>query len=672
MKSFSETEEAHVIYSFDVFDTCVSRRYAKPADIFFRLGLRLADEFSASSDNRVFARHFAKNRIRAERFANRLPHLRDSASIHEIYANALFPGLTHVDPAHLAEAEIDLERECIYPIPATKGHLDKLRREGHRIIFVSDMYLPANVLEPLLREIGILAEGDGLYVSCDVRLTKTSGKLFRYVLDKEGVRPNQVLHLGDSLRGDVEAPIRLGMHALRFTDALLTTDERRATGPGRVSRSPESSVVAALSRETRLHCGGEAQDSPALDRIRRGVIAPFLNAYVAWVIRSATEHGIKRLYFVARDGEVMHKIATRLLPASSDIELRYLYGSRRAWLHASIFPESEVWTKGLAPQGRVNTPRNILKRIGLDASEVAQIRDALDVTPGEMGRALGADENREFVSALRRTPGVHDRILASSSSARRVALRYFRQEGLLEDIPWAVVDTGWTLNCQASLKRILSSALGRDFRPVGYYIALMRNHLLEEDAGRAYSFVGYDNKVFCRRRHMIEHCFTPAMHATTQTYAEAGGKARAMLGEETRSQVELDYARRLHDISVVQAELIGREPLALGRLVAAEKAIVQMAVDLIARPSRQDAVALGALRATPDFFHEPGFAQDICRPLGIGDLAKLFRITYFSKSRSTTAPFLWLEGCCALSPPHINVPLAFLLWCNSTWTGLHR
>lgn len=40
---------------------------------------------------------------------------------------------------------------------------------------------------------------------------------------------------------------------------------------------------------------------------------------------------------------------------------------------------------------------------------------------------------------------------------RSLAEKYFRQEGLLEEGSWALVDVGWTLKSQLSLKKILST-----------------------------------------------------------------------------------------------------------------------------------------------------------------------------------------------------------------------
>jgi hypothetical protein len=70
----------------------------------------------------------------------------------------------------------------------------------------------------------------------------------------------------------------------------------------------------------------------AVDEVGRWVAAPLLVPYVLWLLSDARERGLGRLYFVARDGQVLLAIARRLAPrVGFDGELRYLYGSRRSW-----------------------------------------------------------------------------------------------------------------------------------------------------------------------------------------------------------------------------------------------------------------------------------------------------------------------------------------------------
>ena len=55
------------------------------------------------------------------------------------------------------------------------------------------------------------------------------------------------------------------------------------------------------------------------------VVAPFMVAFVEWIFKSANQDNVKRLYFLARDGQILWKIASRLIKAGvTDIDCRYL------------------------------------------------------------------------------------------------------------------------------------------------------------------------------------------------------------------------------------------------------------------------------------------------------------------------------------------------------------
>lgn len=62
--------------------------------------------------------------------------------------------------------------------------------------------------------------------------------------------------------------------------------------------------------------------------------------------------------------------------------------------------------------------------------------------------------------------------LAVRNAADHHAIAYFRQEGLLENVPYALVDSGWVGSLQLGLQRMLTVAGGRPIRLQGYYFGL--------------------------------------------------------------------------------------------------------------------------------------------------------------------------------------------------------
>lgn len=653
-----------ITYSFDVFDTCVSRSWAYPRDLFRELGARFAPK--NLSDDRVarFAHEFQIKRVRAEKRAYRASTFREAASIYDIYRHFAPPRGLRMDAKSLIEAEIQLERESIYPIQATVVFINRLREAGYRIIFVSDMYLPSSILSPVLHELGVMRDGDKLYVSCDIGLTKYSGRLYRHILQCEKLLPGQLDHTGDNVWADVKMPLSIGIKAHHFAASQLTPHEISMAGR-RLSRIRNSSHLAALSRRARLAGLARPDEERAdFESLIHSTIAPFLVSYVMWVIEQAKLQKIDRLYFVARDGEVLLRIARILCEKRQTPELRYLHGSRRAWLAPSIHPNLRGWEKLLITPGQTNSQYDILSRAGLDQESIGQIQGILHYAPPAQLKSLDRKTAEAFLTDVISNPETAAIMFESATKHRSIALTYLEQQGILDGSNWALVDAGWSLNCQAALKRILNAS-NSAIVPRGYYIALTRDHLSAEEAGPACAFITPDGSIFSRRRVIIEHCFTPATHATTCGYRMEETTAVPVFGKEIRGNNELNFAHRVQEAASTLASLVASDSKLRAEFRNYRKDVTNHAENLLRYPRRKDAQYMSAFGTIADLRHERSFIQPLCRPLRFSDVWNVLGIT-FSRRRNFHVPaFMWLEGSSALSAPHIRIPIAAMLMADA-------
>lgn len=207
------------VYSFDVFDTVLTRNVLYPKDVFHLIQRRIPARAMEAAPR--LGRCFWGERVWSE-FVARRKSTHEDVTFAEIYlALARACRLDDAQRDALMELELQVESEVLAPVPGAVELLASCRSEGVGLVFVSDMYLPAGFIRGVMEQAGLFLPGDRLYVSGDLGRTKGSGKLFRYLLDDLGLEPGQLVHCGDHLRSDFLVPQSLGMGVLHDGRALM-------------------------------------------------------------------------------------------------------------------------------------------------------------------------------------------------------------------------------------------------------------------------------------------------------------------------------------------------------------------------------------------------------------------------------------------------------------------
>lgn len=236
---------------------------------------------------------------------------------------------------------------------------------------------------------------------------------------------------------------------------------------GCMKRQDKRSVLPDITEEKR---------EETLQKIREEIFlyvwVPVLTEYVEWVLKEAVRSGKKRLYFLARDGFMMYGLAEKLVKERKiDLDLRYLKISRFAVRNAEYCFAGKEALHTLCSGGIDVSFETIMKRANLTEGEARHIAELTGYTK-DYKTAL----NYRRLCSLKKELYTCDRLFAyiqkHAKGCYDAAVSYFRQEGLLEDIPYALVDSGWVGTLQLSLQKILEHAAGGKIRLQGYYFGL--------------------------------------------------------------------------------------------------------------------------------------------------------------------------------------------------------
>jgi FMN phosphatase YigB (HAD superfamily) len=439
--------------SFDVFDTTLTRLCGPPQALYLWLGRQLWRQGVVP----VTPEQFAHARMRAEAVVWHRAGGMDAEVLvsdfhHEVLRSLL---LEERHLATLIEAELRLEERVLRRIPSAAAAIAAARQAGRQVVFTTDTYFDAGFVGRQLDRAGVREPGDRCFVSADRAASKASGRLFDVLLDELSEPAHAVVHVGDNAHSDLRIPRRKGISGHLLVDGQLNRYERLLG-----TRMWESGGLAAsfsgASREVRLKLGASDEDARAIRDVATGVAAPLIIGYVLWILHRAHDHGLQRLFFLARDGQLMARVAQILAPRLGlDIDVAYLYASRASTNLAGTFDVSEddlAWVFRDRPSLSVD---DMLARLDIAWDEVAGslVRQGVERSPAPTPDLVAA----RLSAALRSDP-LRDLVRSRASQRRRLVRAYLEQEGALGEGRSGIVDFGGVGSQVRALHSILSDA----------------------------------------------------------------------------------------------------------------------------------------------------------------------------------------------------------------------
>lgn len=236
---------------------------------------------------------------------------------------------------------IELQTEIKYSF-LNKTIVDEIKQhisKGDKVILISDMYWNEKSVRKILASKDQIFESLPIYVSCAHDATKSSGKLYELVRDKEQLVYREWTHTGDNKKSDYESAKKLGITAVLVKPGRRYQFEKKIS-----SLDNDSKLLYGIVSETRQKSNGTAYDLGA------SFAGPMVYQYVEWVLTEAEKRRINQLYFVLRDGYILKKVADIIIKDRGlGIKTDYLFGSRVAWRFPEITIDElknlSVWNK---------------------------------------------------------------------------------------------------------------------------------------------------------------------------------------------------------------------------------------------------------------------------------------------------------------------------------------
>jgi HAD superfamily hydrolase (TIGR01549 family) len=311
------------LYSFDIFDTLITRTTGRPDGIFYFM------QDALLKDSHTTVSSFVKENfydIRRQTEAN----LRNFLNVQEILLDDIYRliginnQLSNAQINYLKGLEINTEIKNSIGIQVNIDQVKTLIQNNKKVILISDMYHTSATIIKILCGIDSIFQNIPIYVSSEYLKTKSTGELYKLIYEREKVEYPEWMHIGDNFVSDVSVPKSLGIYSVQYISETLKPYEKR------IINSNSAYIQASI---------GAAKNARLFDckhnlKMEFGASfgGPLFFPYVKWVLQESIKKNIKHLYFVARDGYTLKKIADIIIKHEKyDLKTHYIYGSRLTW-----------------------------------------------------------------------------------------------------------------------------------------------------------------------------------------------------------------------------------------------------------------------------------------------------------------------------------------------------
>lgn len=302
--------DMHPVITFDVYDTLVCRVIYNDRDLW-----HLVDR-EYQKRNHAKPIGFFKKRELADHKARKTYPYRE-VTLDEIYE--VFADLYGQELADACKVlEIELEINLTFPNDEVIEAYQYALKKGKKVYIISDMYLTDTIIGQVLEHNKIKGY-DKLFVSCIYRKTKhEEGALFSAVLEEIQANAQDVLHIGNDAKADIQQSKRVGLDAY-----LIKPPSRKSyVNESKAKRNLDYSLLYGFIKK---YNSPTMPDSLAY-RLGFDVFGPIVKGFMEWIKVHKSSYNLDAILFLARDGYVLQEISDQ----ERELTSFYSYLSRRS------------------------------------------------------------------------------------------------------------------------------------------------------------------------------------------------------------------------------------------------------------------------------------------------------------------------------------------------------
>ncbi|MCP3929792.1 MAG: hypothetical protein GY705_11900 [Bacteroidetes bacterium] len=390
----------------------------------------------------------------------------------------------------LVQAEIEQEISVTYLDQELISFLSSC--EFEKLFIISDFYMSSEKVKTIFRAHSFPYAVETLFLSCDMKLNKRSGRLFKYVCSTLDIKPESLLHIGDNQFADVEMATSCGVRALHFTGMMEM--EKRQYCHDFFSKRQKMEKLS----DTILLAGDFQATSPFLKKSQEReslrsygrYMSPLFTGFALNIQEQCCRGEHERVYFFTREGKFLKNVFDQAqvhgLFSMKMVESHLLPVSRLATFFPSLQDLTPEQMMRLWSQYHTQSVNSFLQSLGINPINFLDGVKGCDIDPEEMISSPWQDErfrklfaDTTFLSKLKR-----------EYWARRENLTDFFEECKFgQNGKACIVDIGWRGTIQDNLALTFPSVFIE-----GCYLGLNEFFNPQPSNTQKYGYIGDKNK----------------------------------------------------------------------------------------------------------------------------------------------------------------------------------
>lgn len=523
------------IITFDIFDTLITRIIYKPDDLFKLMQRIIKNRYGTEVD-------YLKVRKEAERKA--VEEYAAFCNIDNIYQYLPEVSDFTVEQAEeLKQLEIDLEFKVCIPRKDVLKIFNQLVAADKKIILISDMYLPSQIVEEILKKCGYTGYSD-LWISCEKGVRKDTDTIWDVFFKQYEAR--ETIHVGDNCQSDCQnvsdrkrdymllmSPIeqfRLSQAYDKFASYTDSSIEDSLVLGYFVNKIMYNSPFALRWEGTSI--------LNKIEDVSQAIFAPVFLQFVSY-IHKVSEKDTK-LLFLAREGFFLRQLYRKYCKVFGYKEKSnyYFLTSRRAASIPSICNFEDInQLLGDSYEGGLNNL--LINRFGFDNNLLDKQNNRSIVLPRDKGIVLN-----EIIN-------LSDEFYKNIQNEKENYLIYINQL-LGKNFNWdhaLLIDVGYAGSIQLYLMKLLKRKLH------GCYLALGYTVKPPKEGGICTSVYRFQTSKTLWKTQLFLEAVTAAPHGQLIKFEDRNGKVWPILKE--RRETQYDIARLLQKGIYTYIEEVG-------------------------------------------------------------------------------------------------------------------